>query len=93
MQIIEKIALLLCLATTSVVQGQGKNDTRLVNPPECGLTYEQIKANTRRFLSSKLIANQKNYGWIVLRKNANGGVRTASLVNSQWVLTSALNLT
>jgi hypothetical protein len=77
---------------TNDIRAQGANDTIIVNPPECGfnITSDPIDfTKTKRFLTSKIIRDQKEFGWVVLLLSGEVGFKTGNLINSQWVLTNA----
>jgi hypothetical protein len=83
--------ILLTLTAAVVILGQGINDAKKLNPPECGLKF--TSRTRKRFLSAKL-SDQKDWGWVVLLEaaaQANPTVMVGSLINSQWVLTRADN--
>jgi hypothetical protein len=80
---------ILLTAMTAATLGQGVNDAKKLNPPECGVKFGPRLG--KRFVSGKL-SDQKEWGWVVLLEaaaQANPTVMVGSLINSQWVLTRA----
>jgi hypothetical protein len=88
---------LVCLFLVAGVSCQRANDPLRINPKECGMSLENAANQTdiqRRYLSSDR-ADQKNWAWhVMLNYGTDTGseLQSGSLINSQWVLTRALNL-
>jgi hypothetical protein len=82
------LALSLCLRSAALAQSA--NDTKIVNPKECGKINSVAAAQGRRkrFLSSTLVKNQRDWGWLVYLDGEKSD-KTGNLINSQWVLTNA----
>jgi hypothetical protein len=81
------ILLIVCSSSTSRVSSLTDDSTR-INPEGCGLRYKDIQSREERFLSNKR-SYQKDWGWHVLVSDKDGFSISGSLINSQWVLTTA----
>jgi hypothetical protein len=64
------------------------NDARRVNPDGCGRSTE--KTGRSRRLINGTVSNQRSWRWQVILEDAAGSLCSGSLINSQWVVTSAL---
>jgi hypothetical protein len=70
--------------------GKSLDETKRINPKECGLRYRGEIERYERFSASKR-ARQKELGWQVALNYSNS-YRSGTLINSQWILTEAYYL-
>jgi hypothetical protein len=82
--------LCLCLTILSVC-AQEEDDSTRINPEQCGRRVNNKGSSERRFLSS-VKANQKDFGWHVCVLDSEPYHQSGSLINSQWVLSRALDI-
>jgi hypothetical protein len=68
------------------------NDTSNINPEGCGLSFQDIVTRERRFTINSKRASQRECGWQVLVFFSDNNPASGTLINSQWVLTSAYRI-
>jgi hypothetical protein len=90
------IGSILYMCVLSVTLGEEGHDPSSINPEGCGQvdeaenTDEAESGRLRRYLSSTQVAEPEQWPWHVAIVDESGSSSSGSLINSQWVLTSAV---
>ncbi len=82
------IFLVWSLSTIRALRSIKSDDSRSINPDGCGLRYKDMQSRTERFLSNKR-SNQKDWAWLAILVDKDNLSNGGSLINSQWIMTSA----